>query len=147
MTFNKKPTLDARGLFLAVSDLLENDDNYVNETLREQGVDPEKLGSDGRVFLKKLLLKKQLAEKSVKKTALIEKLTLHALQFLKDSQNIISSALLPEKHGNNDQVYSMLCNKFKEFSPEDIKSIMQDEAILLELEKLSTDNNQNEKRS
>lgn len=146
MTFNKKPTLDARGLFLAISDLLQNDDNYANETLREQGIDPEKLGSDGNAFLKKLLLKKQFAEKSKKKTALIEKLTL-ALQFIQNSSNLISSALLPEKQGTNEQIYSMLCNKFKDFSPEDIKSIMQDEAILLELEKLSPNNNLDEKGS
>lgn len=146
MTLKNKPVLDSRGLFLAISDLLQNDNSYVDETLRNQGMNPENLESKGNAFLRKLVLQNQLSEKSSKKTALIEKLT-QALQFIQNSSNLISSALLPEKQETNEQLYTLLCNKFKEFSPEDIKSIMQDEAILLELEKLSTDNNQNEKRS
>jgi len=146
MTLKNKPVLDSRGLFLAISDLLQNDNSYVDETLRNQGVNPENLESKGNAFLRKLVLQNQLSEKSSKKTALIEKLT-QALQFIQNSSNLISSALLPEKQETSEQLYTLLCNKFKEFSPEDIKSIMQDEAILLELEKLSTDNNQNEKRS
>jgi hypothetical protein len=147
MTLNKKPALDSRELFLAISDLIQNDDNYVNETLTKQGFDPDQLESEGNAFLKKLLVRNQIAEKSIKKTALIEKLTLHALQFLQDSTNIISSSLLPDNQGSKQQVYSMLCNKFKEFSPDDIKSIMHDEAILKELAKISSGIDDNEKRS
>jgi len=136
MTLNKKPDLDARGLFHATSDLLQNDDEFVNETLRSQGLDPEAIASKGNSFLQKLKLQNRASQSSLKKTAIFEEIKKQVIGFMQSTENLISSSLIPGRQGNKDQVYNMLCNKFQELRPEDIQGIMEDDAVLKEIERI-----------
>ena len=128
--------LDAKGLFLAFSDLTTNDEDFVNDTLREEGRDPKALEEKGKQIFHKHFLNQQLANESSKKTSLVNQLIGQVATFLNENSASISSTLLPGKSGSQQQMLNLLCNKFKDFSPEDLNSIMQDEVILKELEKI-----------
>lgn len=136
MTLNKKPDQDARGLFHATSDLLRNDDEFVNETLRSQGLDPDEIAASGTAFLAKLKLQNRATQSSLKKTAIFDEVKARVLGFMQSADNL-STSLLPGGRGNKEQMYTMLCNKFQELTPEDIQGIMEDDAVLREMERIS----------
>lgn len=48
------------GLFHAITDLLLNDDKFVDETLKSQGYDPNEVRKEGRDFLEKVLHQNEL---------------------------------------------------------------------------------------
>lgn len=138
MTMNNtdQSILDAKGIFLAFSDLITNDEEFVNEILREEGRDPNELEEKGKQIFHMHFLKHQLAKNSTEKTLSMNHIIEQVAVFLRQNPVSISSALLPGKSGSQQHVLNLLCNKFEDFSPDDLKSIMNDEAILKELEKI-----------
>lgn len=107
-----------------------------NEILINNGSDPEQIERNGQELYQKYVLRKRLAHNSIQKTSLLQSLSEKVTNYLQEQSVTISSTFLPGQVGSQQQVFTMLCNKFKEISPEDLKSIMQDEAVLKELKKI-----------
>jgi hypothetical protein len=135
---NMKPTRknEAKSLFSAFSEAISHDEELANEILINNGSDPEQIERNGQELYQKYVLRKRLAHNSIQKTSLLQSLSEKVTNYLQEQSVTISSTFLPGQVGSQQQVFTMLCNKFKEISPEDLKSIMQDEAVLKELKKI-----------
>lgn len=133
-----KPTRknESKSLFSAFSEAISHDEELANEILINNGSDPEQIERKGQELYQKYLLRKQLTQNSNQKTSLLQSLSEKVTNYLQEHSVTISSTFLPGQLGSQKQVFTMLCNKFKEIAPEDLKSIMQDEAVLKELKKI-----------